>query len=361
MGLPTQKNYPSNCSLLLLSQAGPWLSLQSDFRFWKLYCEAILDQGSCSGCPYSKKQMMQGLTWLARTSKRLTLREIQVADIQPTWLESVPHQRLYRFWVSICGGSLFGLIVGLTGGLSFALAGQMSQGIISSLISGTFGGFCSGIAIGLASQNMDDLNFGPLGTLNVIPPLPTFRLSWRYLYRSVKRKLLRRLIFSLLIGGLLGLGRQPLALIFFTILSALIFGVLECLFSSIVPHSLLRQGRSKRTIPIVIVYLLAALCGTGLCGLMLLAFTQAVPWPNILIMGPPISLYFWFFSGGIIRLKRLILRSILWRSGVMPLNISRFLKEASALGLLQQNGTSYSFPCSALQAWFSQTHAFINS
>ena len=361
MGLPPHNTLTTNYSLIFLSRIGPLVSLQDNHRFWKLYCEGVLELRSRSGGPYRATQMMQGLRWLARTSERLTLPEIQIAEMQPTWLESIPHQRLYRFWISICGGSIFGLIVGLTGGLSFALVGQIPRSIIHFSLSGTFGGFCSGIAIGLASQSLDDLNFGPLGTFKTIRPLPTFRLSWRHLYGGVQRKLLRRLIVSFLMGGLLGLGRQPLTLIFFAIFSAVIMGLLESLFSIRMPHASLRHHRSMQTMPVVIVYLLAALCGTGLSGLILLAFTQVIPWPSILAMGPPISLYFWFFSGGIIHLQRLILRSLLWQSRVMPWNMSCFLNEASTLGLLQRNGTRYRFTCSSLQAWFAQSHNGLGS
>lgn len=362
MGLQTHGKLTYH-HLLLCSQVGALLWLQNNARFWQLHHEAVLQQINCSYDSDSAQRIIRGLKWLAQTCTRLNLTQIRATDLQPNWLETAAQQHWYRLGVSVCSGSCFGLIVGLIGGLSFGLVGPMKQGLISGLWGGLAGGFCSGLMVGLISRTVKDLSFGPLGTLSIIRPLPTFRVSWWRLFEAVRRKLLRRLLLGFLMGILLGLGRQPLNLLLFATIGAVISAVLESLFvSSPPPRSSqlqrywLLNGR-RRTISAVIIYAIAALGGTGLCSLLLLAFTHMIPWPEMLLMTVPIGFYFWFLSEGIIHLQRLILRTILWRSGAMPWNIINVLNEASALGLLQQDGANYCFTHLALQESWAKFHA----
>ncbi|PZD72992.1 hypothetical protein C1752_02794 [Acaryochloris thomasi RCC1774] len=356
MGLQTHEKLTIH-RLILLSNIGALLWLQNNARFWQLYHEAILQQIKGSHDPDTVMRIVQGLMWLAQTCERMNLTQIRAADLQPSWLATAAQRRLYRLGISICGGSCFGLIVGLIGGLSFGLVGSMAQGVISGLWGGMVGGFCSGITVGLISHSIEDLSFGPLGALSIIRPLPTFRVSGLRLYRTIRHKLARRLLVGFLTGILLGLSRQPLTLLLFVTVSAVISAVLESLFISSPPQRSSRLSGRRRTVSAVLIYAMAALCGTGLCSLLLLAFTQRIPWPHILVMAIPIGFYFWFLSEGIIHLQRLVLRIILWRSGTMPWNIASVLNEATALGLLQRRGTDYSFAHLALQNHWAKAHA----
>jgi hypothetical protein len=338
---------PRLAALLLL--AHPLLWLQEEPTFWYGYLNASLEQIGLSS--YSAPQMMRGLTWLAGICDRFLRSEIRVADLQPTWLESLT-QRRYRLWVSLCGGSYFGLVVGITGGLSFGLVGDLQQGILSGVLGGLVGGLISGMGIGLVSRQVEGLHFGPLGSLDEIQPLPVFRWSWRYFYRNLRRKLLRRLLLGLLLGIFLGLGRAPLSLLLFASLGTMIFSVLEQLYGDPV-----LDRSDRRQVPIAIALLTATLCGICFYGLLLLAFDQAIPWRHLSLMGLPLGLYFGFFSGGLIQMQRFILRGILWQAGVMPWNISRFLEDAIALGILQRQGAGYCFIHPALQAYLTPDYS----
>ncbi|MGF1601014.1 MAG: hypothetical protein ACFCU8_03180 [Thermosynechococcaceae cyanobacterium] len=333
--------HPSALRLLI----HPLLWLQEEPAFWDCYLHAGLEQIGPSS--YSAPQMMRGLTWLARICDRFLLSEIRVAHLQPTWLEPLA-QRRYRWWVSLCGGSYFGLVVGLTGGLSFGLAGDLRQGISSGVLSGLVGGFISGAGIGLVSHQGLGLSFGPLGSLNEIRPLPVFRWSWRYFYRNLRRKLIRRLLWGLLLGIFLGLGKEPLNLVLFASLGTTIFGVLEQLYGDQITDQTALSVSWR--VPIEIALLTATLCGVCLYGLLLLAFDQSIPWLQLPLMGLPLGLYFGFFSGGFIQMQRLILRGILWQAGVLPWDIGRFLEDAISLGMLQRQGDRYCFIHPALQA-----------
>ncbi len=335
------------------------LWLQTQPNFWQLYLAAFVESSTPVNVPtrsYRSEELVVGLTELAHAFSRLKLTEIQVAGIQPTWLLTSEQQRLYRLWVSLWGGSCFGLLVGLIGGLSFGLAADMWQGLSNGFIGGIFGGFISGFTVGLISLSIEDLSLGPLGTFNEIRPLPIFRMSLHNFYWAVQRKLFRLLIMTILLGGFLGLGRQPLNLLLFALLSAVIFGMLENFFLSGVTQNPQKVGRTSRRTPAAMVYGLAALCGIGLCTLLLLVFNQPVPWPNILLIGPPVALYFWFFSSGIIYLQRLIMRQVLWRSGTLPWNLTKFLNEATSLGFLQEHGASYRFSHPILQDCFATAY-----
>lgn len=290
--------------------------------------------------------MLWGLIWLAQTCDRIQLRHIQIANMQPTWLPTLNQQRHYRQWVSLCGGTCFGLIVGLMGGISFGLVGTLREGLVHGICGGLIGGTLSGLVIGYVSREIETLEFGPLGSLNWIQTPPVFYLSWKRLYRDVRRRLLRRLIFGLLIGLFLGLGQHPLQLLLFAGLGALLFGVLAHLFEA-------PQKRSGCSMPIPIVVLLGTVCSVGIVALVLLAFQRPIP-QHLVLIGLPISLYLWFFSGGLIYLQRFILRCLLWRTGIVPWSLTTFLNRATTAGLLQRRGNGYRFIHPALQRYLAQ-------
>jgi len=84
--------------------------------------------------PYSPRQTVHYLGWLAKHMLESRLAVFHVEDLRPTWLTDYAQQRGYRLAVALAFGLLDGLIVGAAIGLPVAVAAGLSAGLAAGLL-----------------------------------------------------------------------------------------------------------------------------------------------------------------------------------------------------------------------------------
>lgn len=263
-----------------------------------------------------------------------------------------------------------GLVVGLNSGLMFGLVMVLLNGLIADLtfsivmglILGLVGGFISGLVSGVFSQGVSELEFSK-----------AIRRFWRSIWkRLIKFESLKNaLIVGLVIGLTSGIAFGPIKGLIgglsVGLLSGLIFeftgGLSKGLSSEILDkHSLTipNQGIRSSARNSIRVGLLFGSINCLLFGFVgWLFFGSGLFWG--LIAGTIGGTAAGLLNGGIACIQHYSLRLLLWYSGCMPLNYSRFLDYAAERILLRKVGGGYIFVHSLLLAYVATLDNTINS
>ncbi|MCB0109972.1 MAG: NACHT domain-containing protein, partial [Caldilineaceae bacterium] len=180
-------------------------------KLFDVYIQRMFERRSPEQ-PYTQKQTIGWLTWLAKNMDQYQLTIFLIERLQPNWLQIRSRIWLYR----LSGGLIFGLIFGPIGRLIGGLSGELSVGLIS--------GLCGGLIFGLNDIetteqlifswriNKKKLLFG-LGsglTLGLIFGL-IFGLSDKqlvFLWKIDQKELFSGLIAGLIFGLIFGLSRE---------------------------------------------------------------------------------------------------------------------------------------------------------
>lgn len=337
---------------------------------------------------YSKAQTLYWLTGLAQRMSQFSQMVFLIESIQPTWLQTEAQHRTYQIGVKLLLATLWGslhvgllaglrdnpqtfslldgvqgLLVGLIGGLIYGaisglLAGLVNEstihwkarsinGLLLGLIYGPIFawvyGWVGGIAYGLIYWLIGVIVYKPIHDTQEIEPVNTLKWSWR--------KAAKYSGFGLIIGLVLKLGTQE------RLIPSLIFGLM---LSLILGFEKVNNVVDKRTIPNQSIWNSAANAAKlfAMIGL-----------PTGLLLGVIISPIYGLVNGllfglaaallggrgaGIVCIKHLILRCILWRSGYIPWNYARFLDYAVDRIFLQRVGGGYVFIHRLLLDHFAQ-------
>jgi transcriptional regulator with XRE-family HTH domain len=338
---------------------------------------------------YSKEQMIEWLTWLARRMRQHHESILLIERIQPSWLDYDIQRKLYtsisRLTVGQVFGLPFGLFFGLLSGFTFSeiFYDNFWQAQVSQIFSLFFW-----IIVGLIIGQMAGVVFAFLlerhATSDKINTVETIKWSWQVMqkkfFAGFRTGIMIGAVFAFVIiclgllandaggGVLFGL----MAFLIFGLSLGLIFGFLTgfenyelVLQDRIQPNQGIRQSRNNA----IKVGVTSSLIGVPI-GILILVFTIII----IIILnggirtrGEMALLAFIFFLGslqftvlgavsgifaggiaslnlgGLAVIRHFILRLILYLSGCTPFKLTRFLDYATDLILLRKTGGSYIF------------------
>jgi MFS family permease len=303
---------------------------------------------------YSPEQTRRWLRWLAQNMQRDFLSEFLLERLPPTWL---PNRRLYTIIITLLVGPFPGLMVGCWGvGVGIwmgdffgADVGWLVGGIVALLTA-----LVVGMSIGQDIANKDTVS-------------PVYSLRW------AEAEVHRRLVIFGLVSGLpVGLAFGLVVGLVDGLLAGLVWGLISVLWIgplvvlntvTIEQLQIPNQGihRSLRS-----GLMTGLLTGLGfMFGSVLIFIWGAIlssGWEYGLMVGLVVGLVFglvfglWagFGLGGEAVVQHHVLRFVLWRQGVVPLNYVRFLNYACGLLFLQRDGAIYRFRHPMLQDYFAR-------
>lgn len=309
---------------------------------------------------YSRRDTRKYLERLAGQLKAENQTTFLIEKMQPSWLQTLTQQWVYRL--------ILGLIGGLIGGLIFGLIEGLVTGLIVGLIFG--------------------LIFGRIGGQGNIEPIEILEFSFARVARKLFFKkfifrLIRRLIRGLVSGLIGGLISGLVSGLIFGLISGLIFGLIEGLLGLMLG---LMLGLIVGLISGLMIGLMIGLID-GLIGGLIEGFKSDIiirTQPNqgmlasdknsiVLTIFGLFLAWGWglfelrlgldeaaifcllVFSSGQACMQHLALRVVLWRSGAIPLDYAAFLKYTSDLRLTRQTGGEFRFFHDLLREHFAQT------
>lgn len=337
---------------------------------------------------YSKAQTLYWLTGLAQRMSQFSQMVFLIESIQPTWLQTESEHRAYRIGVKLLLATLWGslhvgllaglrdnpqtfslldgvqgLLYGLIGGLIYGAIGGLLGGLVNEstnpwkarsinglLLGLIYGpifawvyGWVGGIAYGLIYWVIGVIAYKPIHDRQEIEPVNTLKWSWR---KAVKYS-----GFGLIIGLVLKFGAQE------PLIPSLIFGLM---LSLILGFEKVNDVVDRRIMPNQSIWNSVANAAKlfAMIGL-----------PTGLLLGVIISPIYGLVNGllfglaaallggrgaGIVCIKHLMLRCILWRSGYIPWNYAKFLDYAVDRIFLQKVGGGYVFIHRLLLDHFAQ-------
>jgi DNA polymerase III delta prime subunit len=137
----------------------------------------------------NRQKVRWALVFVAKAMEQESQTDLLIEKIQPTWLRNRRQQRLYQLLADLIEGLMLGLIFSLIGGLT----GGLNFGIL---------GLSLGLSLGLIRGLTADLNYiSPIEAIK----LPISREARREIFHSLRKYLIRGLIFGLIGGLIVGL------------------------------------------------------------------------------------------------------------------------------------------------------------
>ncbi|MBW4552512.1 MAG: NACHT domain-containing protein [Aphanocapsa sp. GSE-SYN-MK-11-07L] len=274
------------------------------------------------------KQTKKWLGWLARQMKQQSQTTFLIEDLQPSML---PNEVQLRYQQSI------GLIFGLTAGLIFG------QGIM--LVVGLAFGARFGLECGLMAGVGFGLIFYRIGYASLrINPIEALKWSWsKVLKRVVIGGLVIALTGGLTAGLIVGLKYGLITGLILGATAGLTLGLFAVLFGG------LMLGLSPKSVPVkrhpnqgikrsALISVIAGLLSELLLGKLLMSGVGLI-----------VGLVF----GGLACIQHFLLRLLLHRAELFPLDYVRFFNYCNELRFVQQVGGRYSFVHKYLQDHFA--------
>lgn len=349
--------------------------------------------------PYPKAQAIAWLIWLAQQMAQQSQTIFLIERIQPVWLKTSTHQWLYS---AISGlvfhaayGFLFSTIYILTHGFNstllmtllvwFIISNVMTlmihkltfwvemlpvspcqlllqrvmysvgSGVIAGLIynllitlvAGPKLGLMIGLISGLLTGVIDILSHGYVGNhFHHVIPTETLKWSWQKMKVS--------LLFWMMIGAVGPIVLRFVGMLSGSYLSLLGLGLISGLFTGLIAGLGVGQEIETRTVPNQGIWRSAKnslfFIVVGSIGLGLLAqLVRIDPY-----FGATFGAIVGLFTGGNAAVEHLILRMILYITGCMAWNQTRFLDYATQLTFLQKVGGGYIFIHRLLLEYFAE-------
>jgi|GEM_PF-614543 len=377
------------------AQSLPTLNPAEDRRkqLFDLYIERMLKRRGVDR-QYSKAQTIRWLVWLAQRIDRESQTVFLIEQMQPQWLKNQAQQRIYQIGVMLLIFAVWGsLQIGLGTGYHFyrrpdyslyQAVGKLAKGFLAGMGGSVVYGLIGGLTVGLAKGRIarlanglllgliyglistwthadsqiglgDGLLYGVIGIFihpfiqNRIEPADSMKWSWR--------KTRNNLVFGVLIVFVYILGGGSLQ-------AALVFGFVATLISGfdkiseVDRRTLPNQGIWKSAANARTLFLTIGLLTGLLIGIIenpLLGLAQ-----GLIVCGLAGAL-FGGEGSGVVCIKHLILRFILWRDGCIPWNYARFLDYAADRIFLQKVGGGYIFIHRLLMEHFARMENDVES
>jgi hypothetical protein len=357
-------------------------------QVWAAYVQRMLERKRGSA-RYTPQQTQQWLAWLAGQMKAHDESIFYIEHMQPDWRLN-KGRWAYKWLVEAALGLGSALVIGLFGGLDEAMEGTLDGGLSGDVGSVLLSALEMGLMVGLISG----LCFEWIRKLDKIDPPEIIGWSWGMVWYSLRPLSLTGIAAWLgigFIGGLLnGLGNgwskgwaqaglisavgSALTEGLGTALNGVLFiGVLGMILTI---FSALREGLSMETLDdrdrgrpnqgmwqsarnglrsALIIGVIVGL-GFGISFGIGESFDDnrlLVGAGTGLVFGPIAGLVAGLFLGWAACVQHLVLRLLLWRSGMMPLNMIPFLDYAAERILLRKVGGGYIFVHRLLLEYFA--------
>ncbi|MEO1430822.1 MAG: CHAT domain-containing protein [Cyanobacteria bacterium J06633_8] len=344
---------------------------------------------------YPKKNSLDYLIWLARRMEENSQSKLLIEQIQPDWLQTNIQKRTYNFGIRVIFGIIGGLAMTLHFGtqvtsdlvsLTFLAIPSIISGVISSLISGLIPGLFSGIFCGL------------------IYVLITFLMTWQNLSHEIAKNYMTflspLLIDGVVFGLFLALGLRSITItIVDTIrwsysraLSFIKYGLLLGSLYVGIRLIVIRTYYKNNGFHYILYELLIFSLISGIIGglskgreidttdkanqgivrsakysmrffliFIPLGMILGIPYSEsntheVISIGLAVGLLAGLAGGqfsGLVVIKHLTLRFILWVNGYIPLKFAHFLDYAAERVLLKKSGGGYIFYHRSLLEYFA--------
>lgn len=344
---------------------------------------------------YQKKNSLDYLTWLARRMEENSQSKLLIEQIQPDWLQTTIQNHIYRFGVRI----LFGIISGLAMVLHFATQvtndlASLNSLIIPSIISAVISALVSGLIPGLFSGLFCGL----------IYVLITFLMTWQNISPEINKSYMTYLspllIDGVVFGLFLALGLKSINITIvdtirwsFSRASSFIkHGLLLGSFYVVIRLILIRRYYGENGFHYILYELLIFFLISGIIGgldkgkeiettnkpnqgivrsakysarffilFVPVGMILGIPYSGsniheVISIGLSVGLLAALAGGqfsGLVLIKHLTLRFILWVNGYTPFNYTHFLDYASERILMQKSGGGYIFYHRSLLEYFA--------
>lgn len=281
------------------------------------YIECIFKRKGKAKQPYEKKQVIDGLSWLARKMKKHGKTVFLIEELQPSWLENRWNYKLILGLVleliSIPLGVLFGLLIN-----------QFSSGLIVGLFLGLIGGLIGGLDNQIEPK--ENLSFS--------------RSKWDKTDMMSMIGMMMSSVASIGVGAISVFGINGLII---AVIFGLIFLLIEARMENNVVETktLINEGIQlslKNSIYGGIIFGVIV----GMSFLLIRGFIDELG--KVLIGGVIGGLIsgFWYFGGKEV-IQHYSLRLTLYFKNYTPLNYGNFLEYAVKLIFLQKVGGGYIF------------------
>ncbi|MEB3292766.1 MAG: NACHT domain-containing protein [Synechococcales bacterium] len=319
--------------------------------------QAKLNQSYPPGKVPSRQKTRHYLSWLALQLKMQSKPELLIERLQPSWLGDRQQRVRYRMLCGLMIGVLCLVGVGLVmNQLSFSLP-EIQLGLAIAFLFG----FCYGV------YNREDLNhrlakipgFRLVADILDNEEIEPVKLGWSM--AKAKTGLITGLTIGLHLGVVLAIYfvfRQMWSEAISWSLSfagsyGCLIGFVSGLRADIKTSNHPNQGMKESLRNAIMMLSIGTGLGTVLAAIALFLATRQIDWNAAVWLGIGCGLFSSLFSGGLPCIQHLVLRLLLWRSGVMPWNYAQFLRYAHDLRFLQQIGGRYRFIHELLREHFA--------
>lgn len=324
-------------------------------------------------CNYTPQQSIHFLTWLASQLVKHDMTQFYIEILQRSWLKNKIIRLVYRWLVSITYGLAIGMTVtffiGLIGGLSVCLYVtlyvclvfrleyiKVSDGLSwhlskESLVYGLFVGLVGGLFDGLIGGLFIGLVVGLFGGLEKSSHLQRRQKANDGIRASIKNGIISGL-FGGIAGGVAG---GVFGTLFDGLIGGLFIGLVIGLYGALKLFSNVQYRRANDGIRAsikngIISGLFGGIAG-GLFGILFISLFNGLVGG---LLGAVVGGLFGGLSGGWdATIQHSMLRWLLYRSGVAPLNYADFLDYAVSTGFMRQIGAGYAFRHDYLRQYFA--------
>ncbi|PKN92929.1 MAG: hypothetical protein CVU44_12930 [Chloroflexi bacterium HGW-Chloroflexi-6] len=301
------------------------------------YIVRMFERSHSKNTIFKKQNVLRWLSWLARRMVAHNQVPYLLERMQPSWLESVKQERVYRLRVGLSNGLIVGLIAGLFFGLLDVLVDEPLVALRVGLFLGSFFGLLAGLSGGGAMSELSEIKTAD-------------RLGWSW--ERARYGLLSAMLFGLLfwlIGELLA---GPMIIWLF---AGLTIGQTVWLVVSIDIREIKQTSTGGQRLIFSLRNAILLLLSTGMLYTLSGMLISGLPFG--LLLGLMAGLSFWSLYGGLAIIQHYTLRSILVRNNLLPWRLVPFLDHCVDLIFLRRIGGGYIFIHRLLMEHFAEMYA----
>jgi hypothetical protein len=281
-------------------------------------------------------ETINSLSWVARQLQVNNTVELLIEQIQPSWIESIPTKRQYKYVASLFACIivwpmiiLWPIFLGILGLIKFGI-----QGLIVGILIGVFLILVAGFFL-LLTTPIYNIFFGNT-EINEIKPIEEFKIS--NIYSKKKNVFLSpKMFFGIGLFSLIftmifeSISAAPIGIITGLIITLLVESSQESTIKNFPNQGIFKSLDNMVKTTIFLTIFLIFFVFFPLFFNKQIMFDIFVKNPlklyAFMIFFPPILSYSlsYHFAGGEASLKHFSLRFVLWQSGTIPWNFARFL------------------------------------
>lgn len=315
--------------------------------------------------PYSSKQSLYWLAWLAKQISKHALKPFQLENMQPSWLGS----SMQRRWYTILYSLTVGLIIGGGFVLPSILTGNLWDGMLYGLFWGCIGGIIASQQEEIQMVDRLQWSWGNLGQLLFSGIMLGLCFGVMLFIMDGLRLLINKLFSQT--NGILGFEgslRVGFFLAFWLLIFVWLLGIEKQLLPEErnIPGQGIHRSAKNGVLTFIVVSLFSSTLGLLSVSLFLpflnklltedefgsfdYAFYADFPWLGPLYyLGPILGLV----NGGAAFIQHVFLRLVLYQCDYIPSNYVRFLDYSVSRIFLRKVGGGYIFTHNYLMEYFA--------